>query len=350
MTHIDLLQVTKAYPQQPQPAVDAVSISVESGSLLALLGPSGSGKSTLLKLIAGIERPDDGDILFDAHSILGVAAHQRGAVLMFQKAYLFPFLSVAENIAFGLKLQRASPGHIRAEVARMLDLVELPGIEQKGPAQLSGGEQQRVALARALVIQPRVLLLDEPFSNLDAAVRQTLQEAVRALQREFAITMILVTHDRSEALSMADQVALIDRGHVLACGGPQAMFQRPPTRRAAQLMGVTTFLHGSLLEGSLQSELGKLSVCCDAASEGRVTYAIRPEHMRLWDAPGPNRLAADLLGHSFRGEQHEYQVRVGQMCMRVLQPIVSTPAAQLFVELPREHLFPVYDDVSIINK
>ena len=350
MTHIELLQVTKAYPRQPQPAVDAVSISVESGSLLALLGPSGSGKSTLLKLIAGIERPDGGDIHFNARSILGVAAHQRGAVLMFQKAYLFPFLSVAENIAFGLKLQGASQARIQAEVARILDLVELAGIEKKQPAQLSGGEQQRVALARALVIQPRVLLLDEPFSNLDAAVRQTLQEAVRTLQHELAITMILVTHDRSEALSMADQVALIDRGHILACGLPQPLFQRPPTRRAAQLMGVTTFLHGSLLGGSLQSELGKLSVCCDAAAEGQVIYAIRPEHMRLWDTPGPNRLAAVVLGHSFRGEHHEYQVQVGQMGMRVRQPSMAPVAAQLYVELPCEHLFPIYDDATIINK
>ncbi|MFV9507324.1 MAG: ABC transporter ATP-binding protein [Oscillochloridaceae bacterium umkhey_bin13] len=154
---------------------------------------------------------------FDGHSMLGVAAHRRGAVLMFQKAYLFPFLSVAENIAFGLKIQGASRATQQAEVRCLLDLVELPGIERKRPAQLSGGEQQRVALARALVTHPRVLLLDEPFSSLDPAVRQTLQEAVRRIQGELGITTLLVTHDRGEALAMADQVALLDRGELLAC-------------------------------------------------------------------------------------------------------------------------------------
>ena len=347
MTQIDLIAVSKTYPRQAAPAVAAVSLAVEPGTLLALLGASGSGKSTLLKLIAGIEAPSAGAILFDGRSVLAVPAHQRRAVLMFQKAYLFPFLSVAENIAFGLKVQGASRATIAAEVRRMLDLVALPGIEHKRPIQLSGGEQQRVALARALVTRPRVLLLDEPFSSLDPAVRQTLQEAVRRIQSELGITTLLVTHDRSEALAMADRVALLDRGELLACDTPQRLFARPPTRRAAHLMGVTTFLRGTLDGDRLQSRLGSLIVGAAGAAQGRATFAIRPEHLRVIGAPGPNALPARLVAQTFGGEQQEYQLQVGDQLMRVraFQPIDLPSGGAIYVELPPEHLFPVCDDV-----
>lgn len=336
----------KTYPRQALPAAAAVSLSVASGTLMALLGPSGSGKSTLLKLIAGVEEPDRGAITFDGQSVLSVPAHQRGAVLMFQKAYLFPFLSVAENIAFGLKIQGANRATQQAEVRRMLDLVELPGIERKRPAQLSGGEQQRVALARALVIQPRVLLLDEPFSSLDPTVRQTLQAAVRRIQRELGITTLLVTHDRSEALAMADQVALLDRGELLACAPPHHLFVRPPTCRAARLMGITTFLRGDLIGGYLHTNLGVLTVCAEGEPTGQTTYAIRPEQLRLGHAPGPNALPAQILSQTFRGEQYEYYVQVGDATIRVwaFQPFEAPIGASVFLQFPPEQLFPVDDD------
>ncbi|RRR67772.1 MAG: ABC transporter ATP-binding protein [Candidatus Viridilinea halotolerans] len=346
MTQIELHNIVKTYPRQALPAAAEVSLHVASGTLVAMLGPSGSGKSTLLKLIAGVELPDNGDIRLDGQSVLDVPAHKRGAVLMFQKAYLFPFLSVAENIAFGLKVQGVSQATQHAEVRRMLELVELPGCERKRPAQLSGGEQQRVALARALVIQPRVLLLDEPFSSLDPTVRQTLQEAVRRIQRERGITTLLVTHDRSEALAMADQVALLDRGELLACAPPQRLFARPPTRRAARLMGVTTFLRGELAGGQLRTGLGTLTVCTEGVPPGQATYAIRPEHLRLGGAPGPNTLPARILSQTFRGEQHEYQAQVGDATIRVwaFQPLDAPIGAQVFVQFPPEHLFAVDDD------
>ena len=346
MTRIELFNLTKTYPRQAIPSLADVSLAVEPGTLLALLGASGSGKSTLLKLLAGIEMPDDGDIILDGRSVLGVPAHRRGAVLMFQKAYLFPFLSVAENIAFGLKLQGASQATQQAEVRRMLDLVELPGIERKRPAQLSGGEQQRVALARALVIQPRLLLLDEPFSSLDPAVRQTLQEAVRRIQGALGITTLLVTHDRGEALAMADRVALLDRGTLLAVDSPQRLFAHPPTRRAARLMGITTFLRGELAAGHLYSSLGTLAVGAKEVLEGQVTYAIRPEHIRICASPGPNTFPARLVSQTFRGEQHEYQMQVGAMMIRVrsFQPITLPASGDIYLGLPSEHLFLVDDD------
>lgn len=346
MTRIALSHLTKSYPRQATPAVADVSLAVEPGTLLALLGASGSGKSTLLKLIAGVEAPDGGEIALDGRSVLPVPAHRRGAVLMFQKAYLFPFLSVAENIAFGLKVQGADRATLQAEVRRMLELVELPGIEHRRPAQLSGGEQQRVALARAIVTRPRVLLLDEPFSSLDPAVRLTLQEAVRRIQGELGITTLLVTHDRGEALAMADRVALIDRGELLAVETPRRLFEHPPSIRAARLMGVMTFLRGELARGRLSTDLGVLEVCGAGGQSGRATYAIRPEHMHLSCAPGPNALPARVLAHTFRGEQSEYQLRVGGETLRVraLQPVATPATGEVYVVLPPEHLFPVCDD------
>jgi putative spermidine/putrescine transport system ATP-binding protein len=238
---------------------------------------------------------------------------------------------------------RASRATMQAEVGRMLDLVELPGIERKRPAQLSGGEQQRVALARALITQPRVLLLDEPFSSLDPAVRQTLQDAVRRIQRELGITALLVTHDRGEAMAMADQVALLDHGALLAVGPPQQIYHRPPTARAARLLGVSTFLRGDLADGLLHTSLGRLRVCCAQAPAGPATYAIRPEQLRLRDEPGPNRLPAQLLAQSFHGEYTEYQLCVGETVLRVRA--AQPPAGgQLYVGLPAEQLFPVVDD------
>jgi ABC-type Fe3+/spermidine/putrescine transport system ATPase subunit len=346
MTRIDLIKLTKTYPRQATPAADDVSLTVEAGTLTALLGASGSGKSTLLKLIAGIEQPDHGEIHLDEQSVLAVPAHRRGAVLMFQKAYLFPFLSVADNIAFGMRVQGADRAAIQAKVQRMLELVELPGIERKRPAQLSGGEQQRIALARALVIRPRVLLLDEPFSSLDPTVRQTMQEEVRRIQRKLGITTLLVTHDRSEALAMADRVAVIDHGRLLACETPQRIFARPPTRRAARLMGVSTFLRGELAGNRLHSELGVLHVCPEGAREGAASYAIRPEHMRLCGEPGPNALPARIITQSFRGEQSEYQLQVGAATLRVraFDPPAASDDSNIYVNFPPEHLFPVCDD------
>jgi ABC-type Fe3+/spermidine/putrescine transport system ATPase subunit len=346
MAQIDLHNLYKTYPRQPAPALAGVSLSVAAHTLLALLGPSGSGKSTILKLIAGIEDPDSGDVHIAGQAILRTPAHKRGAVLMFQKAYLFPFLTVAENIAFGLRVQGARRETIAAEVRRMLDLVELPGIELKRPAQLSGGEQQRVALARALVTRPRVLLLDEPFSSLDPAVRQTLQEAVRRIQGELGITTVLVTHDRAEALAMADQVALLEQGRLIAHAPPQRLFARPPTRRAARQMGIDTFLDGHADGATLHTACGAFSFQCSTPISGPTILAIRPEHLRLLDHPAPNAITAVVQQQIFRGEQTEILLTSGPTHLRVRAPANSaySPGTALFVQFPPEHLFPVSDD------
>ena len=346
---IELEQIDKQYTRGVAPAVHNISLSVEPHNLLALLGPSGSGKSTVLKLIAGIEHPDRGDIRLEGQSVVRVPAHQRGAVLMFQKAYLFPFLSVADNIAFGLRVQGARRDTIQTEVARMLDLVGLPGMQQRRPAQLSGGEQQRIALARALVTRPRVLLLDEPFSSLDAAVRQTLQEAVRRIQRELGITAVLVTHDRAEALSMADRVALIDHGTLVAQDTPRRIYERPPTHRAARQMGVENFLYGAIEGMTLHSQLGPLALAEEYPAQASACFAIRPEHLCLRPYQEPNSLAATVMAVSFRGEHVEYQLHVGTEMLRVRDSHASdwTTGDQVFVHIPPVQLFPVADDENL---
>ncbi len=310
MTTIHLHELTRHYPHQTAPAIHDVSLTAEHGELLALLGPSGSGKSTILKLIAGIDSPDRGDIWFDGRSILAVAANRRGAVLMFQKAYLFPFATVADNIGFGLKVKGTRKAEIKAAVGRMLEIVELPGFERRYPSQLSGGEQQRVALARALVTNPHVLLLDEPLSSLDTAVRQTLQEVIRRVQRDMGITMLLVTHDLSEAMAMSDRIALLLHGTIAAYKRPDELFQRPPTREIAQFVGVSTFLEGHVEEGCLDTAMGSFVVTPSHGPLHSALFAIRPEHMRLLSAPAGNALLGVVVDMLYKGEFMEYCIHI----------------------------------------
>lgn len=323
MTQVNLLALTKRYANRPAPVLDDFSLCVGDGELLALLGPSGSGKSTLLKLIAGIERPDSGEIHFDGQSILSVPPNQRGAVMMFQKAYLFPFLNVEENIGFGLRVKGASAETIRAEVKRLLTLIGLPGIEKRKPGQLSGGEQQRVALARALVTNPRLLMLDEPLSSLDTSVRLNLQEAIRQIQREVGLTTIFVTHDLGEAMAMADRMAILLDGKIVAVDAPARLFHRPPNRVAAEFMGVSTFLPGD---------------------EGTKMYAIRPEHIRVQKEGCPGAVPGEVRDCVFRGEYVEYQVTTEAFIVRARLPMPAPlfrPGERVFVKFPQEHLFEV---------
>lgn len=342
MAKIDLISLSKTFPGKEAPVLNQFSLSIATGELVALLGPSGSGKSTLLKLITGIELPDSGDIRFDGSSILQIPPNQRGAVLMFQKAYLFPFLNVADNIGFGLKVQGASAQTIRAEVAKLLDLIGLPGIEQRKPASLSGGEQQRVALARALITRPHLLLLDEPLSSLDSEVRTNLQEAIRRIQRELGITTILVTHDLNEAMGMSDRMALLLEGRVAAIDQPMHLFQRPPTRQAAQFVGISTFFAGQLKHGRLETSHGPLTVNTNGQSASSAMFAIRPEHICVHTEQGPNTLPGVVTDSIYRGEYLDYELKVNRTRLRarIPMPAAIIPHGEpVHVFFPPEHLF-----------
>lgn len=333
MTTVNIISLNKTYPNRYVPVLKNYSLSIHDGEMVALLGPSGSGKSTLLKLVTGIERPDSGDIQFDGSSILNIEPNKRGVVLMFQKSYLFPFLSVEENIGFGLKVQGVSSETIRTEVRRMLDLIGLPGIEKRKVGQLSGGEGQRVALARALVTRPKLLLLDEPLSSLDTEVRMNLQEVIRNIQRELGVTTIFVTHDLGEAMAMSDRMALLLNGEIVALDKPENLFHRPRSVAAARFMGVSTFLNGD-----------QLTVKNEAGTSSEKIFAIRPEHICVQKDGCENSMHGVVSDCVFRGEYVEYQVAVDDASVRARMPMPAqmfSHGEKVFVKFPKEHLFEV---------
>ena len=209
MTHVSIQSLTKVYPGADTPALDNLSLEIATGELTALLGPSGCGKTTTMKMIAGLLEPTSGDVRFNDRSILREKPENRGVVMVFQNYLLFPYMSVADNVGFGLKMRKTDPAEIKRRVGEMLDLVKLPDLGDRKPSALSGGQQQRIALARALIVQPEVLLLDEPLSNLDAHLRFEMRDLIRSLQQEMGITTIFVTHDQEEAVVLADRVALM---------------------------------------------------------------------------------------------------------------------------------------------
>ncbi|MBL8045364.1 MAG: ABC transporter ATP-binding protein, partial [Anaerolineales bacterium] len=243
MTHVALNQLTKTYGTFT--AVHQLSLNIPSGQITALLGPSGCGKTTTLKMLAGLIAPTSGDIAFDDSSVLNTPAERRGAVMVFQNHLLFPYMSVAENVAFGLKMRGADKKTTARQVSELLAHVQLAGFDKRKPHELSGGQQQRVALARALITQPRVLLLDEPLSNLDAYLRDEMRELILMLQRERGITTVVVTHDQEEAVILADRIALLFHGELQQFAAPRAFYERPTNERVARFFGGTNFLHGT---------------------------------------------------------------------------------------------------------
>jgi ABC-type Fe3+/spermidine/putrescine transport system ATPase subunit len=343
MTKVDIHHLHKKYNPTSASILEDFSLSVNSGEMVTLLGPSGSGKSTLLKLIAGIDSPEQGDIQFNGSSILGIEPNKRGAVLMFQKSYLFPFLNVEENIGFGLKMQGVSASVIDREVKRMLALIGLSGYEKRKSGSLSGGEGQRVALARALVTNPKLLMLDEPLSSLDTSVRLNLQEVIRNIQRELKITTIFVTHDLSEAMAMSDRMAILLNGKITAYDKPNVLFQTPPCVSSAKFVGVDLFLRGVASRGWVEAQVGKIKIR-DEEKSGQVIYAIRPEHIRLEKEKKENAIPAVIQNCLYRGEALEYQIKIGDVLthVRLRTPApMFTNGEQVFAHLPAEHLFEV---------
>ncbi len=268
-------------------ALDDVSLDVREGEFLFLLGPSGCGKTTLLRIIAGLETPSAGQVIQAGVDVTRLPPSQRDFGIVFQSYALFPNLTVAQNIAYGLENQRLPRLQVQMRVAEMLQLVGLTGYEARYPAQLSGGQQQRVALARALAISPGLLLLDEPLSALDARVRSRLRLEVAALQRRLGVTTIMVTHDQEEALTMADRIVVMDHGRIAQIGAPREIYRAPATPFVADFVGLMNFLPGVMVEGRVaQVRCGGVTLQVPADAQGlppgrEVTVAIRPEDVRI---------------------------------------------------------------------
>jgi putative spermidine/putrescine transport system ATP-binding protein len=300
-------------------AVEPLTLAVQAGALLALLGPSGCGKTTTLRIIAGFERPDSGLVRIGGRDVTPEPPNRRRLGMVFQNYSLFPHMTVAENIAFGLKMAKVPRSEIPSRVSEALSLVRLPGFEDRSPAQLSGGQQQRVALARSLVTSPAVLLLDEPLGALDKNLRESMQFELRQLQKRLGITTVLVTHDQEEALTMSDSVAVMNHGRVLQVGPPQEVYARPKERFVSEFLGTSNLLHATRVSQDLfvvgggETSLHVRARQQDGAGfSSSVLLAIRPEKVRIREAAGEGVDAhpAQVIGRVFRGIYHAYQLKL----------------------------------------
>ncbi len=349
---MDRLLVSDVHKRLGETAIlKGVSFELRPGDVVALLGPSGSGKTTLLRAIAGLDHPDAGrialgeEVLFDAAKGIAVPPDRRNLGLVFQSYALWPHRTVFENVAYGLKLRDVPPAERKERVAAVLSRIGLGGLAARHPHQLSGGQQQRVALARAIVYEPRVLLLDEPLSNLDAKLREEARAWLRSLIQALHISAVCVTHDQVEALAIADRVLLLDQGRIEQEGTPQEMYDRPATLFAAEFMGSNNRLSGTVAE--VKGELARV------AGEGwqlwgrlrgglrageAATAVIRIERTRLRDAPGEDALPAEVETALFLGERWEYVLRLGETRLRVWEKLAPDKGPH-FVQFQPESLW-----------
>ncbi len=301
-------------------AIDHVSLDIEPGELFFLLGPSGCGKTTLLRTIAGFSEPTSGRVFLDGRDITGLPPHRRDTGMVFQSYALWPHMTVAENVAFGLEMRKVRKDELRRRVAEALDIVQMSERADRRPNQLSGGQQQRVALARALVVHPRCLLLDEPLSNLDAKLRLEMRTEIRRICKSAGLTSVYVTHDQKEALSIADRLAVMRAGRIMQVGSPLDVYRNPSSEFVANFIGEANFLHGALAPAAngrvtVQTEIGPVvgrAPAADAPAGTLASLCVRPEAIRFTAPPAdaPNVLRGTLCNTVYLGEvaQHEFIV------------------------------------------
>ena len=303
-------------------AVSAVSLSIEEGEMFTLLGPSGCGKTTLLRLLAGFYAPDAGEIRFGSRVVNEVPPHERGIGMVFQNYALWPHMTVTENVAYGLKLRKVASSDMAGRVNAVLEKVGLTGLGDRYPGQLSGGQQQRVALARALVLNPQMLLLDEPLSNLDAKIRVQVRAEIRKLQKELGITAVYVTHDQEEALAMSDRIAVFSLGKVCQVGPPKALYERPTTRFVADFIGINNLVEGTVRSvegphGSVRADtaLGEILAIHDERLRPgeQCVICIRPENLALNTPSGGerNHFKGKIAFTAYLGNTLRYDVDLG---------------------------------------
>jgi putative spermidine/putrescine transport system ATP-binding protein len=306
---ITLRELTKRF--ESVIAVNRLSIEIQEGELITLLGPSGCGKTTTLRMIGGFETPNGGEIFFGERPVTWLQPELRNIGIVFQNYALFPHMTVWNNVAFGLEMRRETPVKVRQRVAAILEKVQLSGMEGRFPHQLSGGQQQRVALARALVVNPAVLLLDEPLANLDAKLREEMRFYIRHLQREFGITTIYVTHDQAEAMVLADRIALMKDGRLQQLGSALDIYKRPQNAWVAEFIGLSNFIPGTVVgrnDGQLSVRTAAgVFACTGELTTGAVVICIRPESLHF-GAQHPNRLQGIVAERVFLGNLFDYRV------------------------------------------
>jgi spermidine/putrescine transport system ATP-binding protein len=329
---VELVSLTKRFTEI---AVDSVSLVVSSGEFFSLLGPSGCGKTTTLRLIAGFEQPTSGRILLDDVDVSRIPPHKRNVNTVFQSYALFPFLTARDNVAFGLRSRKLGKKEIDRRVDEALDLVRLASFAKRRPGQLSGGQQQRVALARALVLNPAVLLLDEPLGALDAKLRRSLKVELKALQERVGITFLYVTHDQEEALTMSDRVAVMHRGKIVQVGTPHEIYEEPADTYVADFLGVSNLMRVEIVgrgPGSHAAvKLGEWALEADGGSvdaEASAQCVIRPERVRIepFGSAGPNRVPAMVERLVYVGSATQVMLRIATGDL--LQALVQNDGTQ----------------------
>ena len=300
-------------------AVHDVSLDIEPGSFVTLLGPSGCGKTTTLRMIAGFESPDEGEIYLGGEPINALTPNKRDTAMVFQSYALFPHYNVFDNVAYGLKLRKLPKDQIKEKVTRILGLVELSDMEQRMTNQLSGGQQQRVALARALVVEPGVLLFDEPLSNLDAKLRVQMRTEIRRIQQALGITAIYVTHDQSEAMAISDNIILMKGGVIAQMGSPLEIYYHPNSEFVADFIGECNFLPCTVVEGDGQEVIATVyghpvNVHSDRTARGEAKIVLRPEAIEIADQ---GQLPCEVLLSCFMGSYQNYHVKVGDTLVKI---------------------------------
>ena len=351
MVHISIRDLTKSFGSLT--VLDRVNLEIGQGELFFLLGPSGCGKTTLLRHIAGFYQPDSGQIFFGEDDVTRLPAHKRGTGMMFQSYALWPHLNVAQNVAFGLEERKRPRPEIEQRVADALDLVKLSGLGTRRIAQLSGGQQQRVALARALVIRPRCLLLDEPLSNLDAKLRHEMRSEIRRICKEFGLTGIYVTHDRDEALSMADRLAIMDGGRIAQLGTPEEVYRNPTSPMVAEFIGETNFISGTVhshATGGLYEVKTDFSTLRARPHSPewqphhgeKVVLSIRPEALTFGHlVDSPNHFPGHITDTTYLGPTVQYVIQIhGGPEIKVCETNpreIRTPSADLIRATAQPH-------------
>lgn len=355
MVSIDLVQLTKRFGDVI--ACNSVDLHIEDGELFTLLGPSGCGKTTILRCVAGFYRPEGGQVLFGKEDVTNVEPNNRNTGMVFQNYAIWPHMKVFDNVAFGLKIRKFSREEIQKKVLNILELVRLGGFEGRTPFQLSGGQQQRVALARALVIEPQVLLFDEPLSNLDAKLRMEMRHEIKRIQKEFGITTIYVTHDQEEALSISDRIAVMELGHIRQVDSPHDIYDEPQNLFVADFIGSCTFLHGTITSGNRDKFAMKTSWGLEL--HGRTTSedvvmkkgeevfaAIRPEDFRVQKPSADyNQLSSTIESVVFTGKYYQVYADVGGT-----QPVKAELASDAEIKIKdKRELYVSHKDVILLK-
>ncbi len=306
-------------------AVDKINLDIKSGELTTMLGPSGCGKTTTLRMVAGFESITSGQLLLGNESIESVPPNKRDMAMMFQSYALFPHMSVYDNIAYGLKIQKLPATEIRERTEQIIELMQIKGMEKRLPSQISGGQQQRVALARAVVIEPKVLLFDEPLSNLDAKLREYMRDELRSLQKRLGITSLYVTHDQSEAMAISDKVVLMNKGKIMQVGSPKDLYEDPESKFVADFIGKSNFIDCKIISSSLSDAaveiVGKTVKVPNPGKHiseisGNAVAVMRPEYIKVTE-PGEGLFSGRIEKAVFYGNFVQYDVKFNGNLLRV---------------------------------